>query len=490
MGPSIERARRDVEAAFAAALALAESHEQGSFFEFERELWTRMLAIGRAVVALLFARCSSPRVANYMRDGTQYDLAELRTTSVGTLFGKVAFTRPVGRSSVDARAAADLPLDRELRLCGAFSPSVVMEMTRLCSQMAFAAAREMFCRTHGWTPSPRAVLRMVDAVGDAARPFLEHAPAPEDDGEILVIQVDGRGAPMISEDEHRRRRRPRKSADGTRRHARRLRRRERPRKRRTKGKKSKNAKVAVVGVLYTLRRTEHGFEGPIHKRLIGTFEGHAALFAWLHREALKRGYGEKRTIFIADGCNSIWHHQQQYFPKAEPCIDWFHVVEKLWSAGESIHPEGSAKLTEWVAKHTALLRRGRVEAVIGALADSLAATPKTGPGNKGKRLRIEKVLHHFEKHQARMPYAAFRRADLDIGSGAVEGAVRNLIAIRLDGPGMRWSRGRSERLLQLRCILLNGQWDDFAHNLAAREPLRLRPREISTQPHAAAKAAA
>ena len=137
---------------------------------------------------------------------------------------------------------------RELGLCAGFTLGTVLGMVRLVAQMAYGAARETFRSTYEWTPSPRAVMRMVDATGDEARPFLEQAAVPDDDGEVLVIQVDGRGAPMITEEEMRRRRRahrhPHRSPGG--RHARRARRRENPRRRRTSGKKSKNAKVAVV----------------------------------------------------------------------------------------------------------------------------------------------------------------------------------------------------------------------------------------------------
>ena len=51
--------------------------------------------------------------------------------------------------------------------------------------------------------------------------------------------------------------------------------------------------------------------------------------------------------------------------------------------------------------------------------------------------------------------------DLEIGSGAVEGAVNHLVALRFDHGGMRWIRERAQALLQLRCIHLNGDWDAF-----------------------------
>ena len=51
--------------------------------------------------------------------------------------------------------------------------------------------------------------------------------------------------------------------------------------------------------------------------------------------------------------------------------------------------------------------------------------------------------------------------DMDIGSGAVEGAVKYLVGARFDHGGMRWVRARANALLQLRCIDENGLWDDF-----------------------------
>lgn len=487
---SIDEARRDVERAFEVARQLADSSEKCTMFVFEARLWTLLLALGRALVTLFLARqvCRA-RAASYQRGGRTYVMVGTRRTEIGTRFGKVAFERPIGRAEGNTRAACDLLIDRELGLCAGFSLGVVLAITKLCAQMAFLPARETFRDAHEWTPSPRAALRMVDAVGDHARAFLEAAPAPTDDGEVLVIQVDGRGAPMISQAEHRRRRQRRRNADGTRRHARRRRRREWPRKRRTKGKKSKNAKVAIVGVLYTLRRTPKGLEGPVNKQLYATFDSHEALFIWLRREADKRGYGRKQSLFLADGSDHIWRLQQRYFSDAEPCLDWYHVIEKVWKAGECMYPEGSDDLAAWVGQQAKKLRRGATRAVIDEIGRLFDATPKTGPGNKGKRERLLKIYRHFIEHQHRMKYRDLRRRDLDIGSGAVEGAVRNLVGIRLDGPGMRWSRGRSERLLYLRCILLNGQWDDFVAHLAVADAVKLRAAPIPTRTHDAKAAA-
>ncbi|MBK8942897.1 MAG: transposase [Polyangiaceae bacterium] len=38
-----------------------------------------------------------------------------------------------------------------------------------------------------------------------------------------------------------------------------------------------------------------------------------------------------------------WSLQQEFFPDADVCLDWFHVVEKLWKAGKAICRRHSAR---------------------------------------------------------------------------------------------------------------------------------------------------
>ena len=60
-----------------------------------------------------------------------------------------------------------------------------------------------------------------------------------------------------------------------------------------------------------------------------------------------------------------------------------------------------------------------------------------------------------------MNYHELLAQDLEVGSGAVEGAIKNVIGKRCDHGGMRWIKERVEALLQLRCIEINGHWDPF-----------------------------
>lgn len=486
---TVAEARREVETVMKDAVAWVEGPEALTLGDAEAGLWPRMLAVGRGLIALyLVARASQPRAATYEHDRRTFELRGQRTSDVGTRFGKVPFTRAVGRQVGKGRARQDLPVDREVGLGGGFSLPMMMMVTRFCTMMAFGQARQMFQAVYGWAPASRSVLRMVDTVGAHARGFLDQVAAPTDDGEVLVIQADGKGAPMISSTEIAKRRQPRRrDIDVNKRRQRRKRRRDAPKRRKRKGDKSKNAKMAVIGVIYTMRRLPDGsLEGPLHKRVISTFGGHEALFIWLRKEADKRGYGTKPTLFLGDGARVLWRLKEQYFPLAEGCLDWYHTAEKLWACGEAVEPKNEASRAVWVAAQTKLLRKHGAGPVITNLGTAYDAIPKTGPGTKARRKKLLKVRFHLLRHMQYLRYPSLRSRDLEIGTGVVEGAVRHVIGVRLDGPGMRWSVARAEHLLHLRCILINGQWAEFERYVAERSSecvVRLPARPVPTVTH-------
>ena len=179
-----EQVRREVQVEIDRALQIAASPGHRHEGEVEDALWSALFAIGRALLAVYFERQAQrwPLGRAYEHGGRCLVVCEHEDAEVGTRFGKVGFTRPVGRTPRQPRQARDLPLDRELGLPGGFSQPVVTLLSRLCAQMAFAQGRALFQSIFAWVPSPRAVLRMVDATAARALEFAAQADVPTDDG--------------------------------------------------------------------------------------------------------------------------------------------------------------------------------------------------------------------------------------------------------------------------------------------------------------------
>jgi hypothetical protein len=110
-------------------------------------------------------------------------------------------------------------------------------------------------------------------------------------------------------------------------------------------------------------------------------------------------------------------------------------------AGECFLAEGSKPLNEWIDAQKDRLYGRKVDDIIAELRRRLHAIPRTGPGTKGKRERLLGVIRYLDKRVSKMPYDKIIELDVELGTGSVEGAVKNIIGKRCDHGGMRWNQG-------------------------------------------------
>jgi hypothetical protein len=229
--------------------------------------------------------------------------------------------------------------------------------------------------------------------------------------------------------------------------------------------------MATLVVMYTLRRSGPLLLGPVNRWIYASFAPKEHAFQIARREADKRGFtaeSGRLVQLVTDGDLDLDCYAKRHFPEAIHTIDVMHVIEKLWVAGECVHPEGSRELKRWVDRQIKRLYDGKAARIVADLRRILEATPRTGPGNKGKRERLTDVIRYIDNRVDRLNYDELLAQDLEIGSGAVEGAVKNVIGKRCDHGGMRWIKERVEALLQLRCIEINGHWDAFVASVNDR----------------------
>src|ERR1700693_6303592 len=106
---SIDQARTDVQQAIRALMAIADSAVPTSAASAEQRLWSGLLALGRALMALFFAQQAARWGAGrpYSVEGHGFAVVGTETAEVGTRFGKVMVEQPVGMRDDDLYAARD-----------------------------------------------------------------------------------------------------------------------------------------------------------------------------------------------------------------------------------------------------------------------------------------------------------------------------------------------------------------------------------------------
>ena len=91
------------------------------------------------------------------------------------------------------------------------------------------------------------------------------------------------------------------------------------------------------------------------------------------------------------------------------------------------------------------------------------------------RKTVETVCGYFEANRKRMRYDEYLAAGYPIASFRLEGACRHVVKDRLERTGMHWTVNGAQAMLKLRCIAINGQWDEFTTFRIQRESQRLYP---------------
>ena len=177
-------------------------------------------------------------------------------------------------------------------------------------------------------------------------------------------------------------------------------------------------------------------------------------------EAEKRGLRDAvQTILIGDGGNWLDPLFEREFPNCPRLIDWYHAVEHLYDCARAVYGPETPQTGAWAEQLKTLLWEGRCEQVCAALRQKLQALAAQ---KESERRTLENNLDYFTRHQPHMNYPYYRRKGWPIGSGGVEGAVKQFNK-RVKGTEQFWQENGAEAILALRALRLSedGRWQRY-----------------------------
>ncbi len=138
---------------------------------------------------------------------------------------------------------------------------------------------------------------------------------------------------------------------------------------------------------------------------------------------------------LGDGAEWIWNLTAAWFLAAVQLLDVFHALKHLAAAGRQAWGEGAA-WRAWLetARRSLLGDGGACEVLTRLLDDPEAAGRLAGAAGS--------VLNYFAGRRDRLGYAARLRRGQAIGSGLVEGTIKERVNLRLKRTGARWQAAR------------------------------------------------
>jgi hypothetical protein len=170
-----------------------------------------------------------------------------------------------------------------------------------------------------------------------------------------------------------------------------------------------------------------------------------------------------------DGAPTLWN-KLKGLPKTLGvtivCIlDLFHVMDYLWEAARCVFGSDDEAAEAFVTDRLRQILDGDIGRVVGGFKQMLAKDRQKRKSqrqfNATQCKTMNKVIGYFEKEKPFMPYDEYLAQGYPIGSGVVEGACGHLVKDRMEGSGMLWTIPGAQAMLDLRCVYLNEDWQDF-----------------------------
>jgi hypothetical protein len=181
-----------------------------------------------------------------------------------------------------------------------------------------------------------------------------------------------------------------------------------------------------------------------------------------------------------DGQPTLWEHLDsvlQDTPRVE-ILDLLHANGYLWQAVHLFHTPGTEKALALMKLCLLALLKGMAQTLMLWLVDLAEPCGLSAD----QRQQLAKISDYFHRHRHRLHYDQYLAAGYPIASGVIEGACRHVVKDRMERAGMHWTLPGAQAMLRLRCIALNGQWEDFMQYYIAQETARLYPQGPTHQP--------
>lgn len=437
----------------------------------ERGLFKMLLSLGAKLLQLFFVERSQACSRQPVQNRTGQRLPYHRDTQrvYFSIFGKVFIERPYFYKSGVGKV---IPLDAELGLGADSYSDLLREVTNYLAVYSVYGGKsaDFLERLFGFKLSTRARQANIAEDAESVEAYYTQKPPPDPESEanILVVQADGKGIPMVLEEDEV----PEAQV------------------RLGKGQKHGHKKEAIVTTVYTITtapRTpaevvasfflENQSEKapkkdvkPQNKHIWATLDGKDAALARLAQQVgLRQGAHIQHKVALCDGCEALQTRIVQQFSDFVLILDFVHANEYLWAVANSLLGETSEQRLEWVSKRTLQILSGQTTQVIV----ELRALAKLKNTKAIQRKQLMKTANYFERNLPYMDYQTYLANGYPIASGVIEGACRHFVKDRFELAGMRWLQTGAENLLRLRAVAENEDWDAYQTYRMEQRQLRL-----------------
>lgn len=166
---------------------------------------------------------------------------------------------------------------------------------------------------------------------------------------------------------------------------------------------------------------------------------------------------DESISILGDGAEWIWNLAERRFPGAEQVLDVFHASEYLGDLARAGCGENTTASEKWLNEaRTALLADGWP-----GVCEYVMKSGSEVADRGAMEAAFPKVANYLVGHQNRLHYAARLRRGQAIGSGLIEGTIKQAIGRRIKQTGARWRADHVGKFAELWGLANGEEWDHY-----------------------------
>ncbi len=217
------------------------------------------------------------------------------------------------------------------------------------------------------------------------------------------------------------------------------------------------AKRAAAAPATPAQWDERDVPPPAARTVVAAIEPAADFATRVRREADRLGVTTAPDVTVlADGAEWIWNLAADVVPQAAGVLDSYHASAHISAAAKAVWGDGTdATAAQFAAGRAALLADGKA-----GLEHWLAEAFGTVPVGVSTDPLLE-LAGYLAKHPTRLGYAERLAAGRSIGSGLVEGSIKQLVNLRLKRTGARWRAEHVGPLVEMIALADSPDWQPF-----------------------------
>ena len=160
---------------------------------------------------------------------------------------------------------------------------------------------------------------------------------------------------------------------------------------------------------------------------------------------------------LGDGAEWIWNLAGRHFAGAEPVLDLFHAVEHMAELSRAGFGDDGEAGRAWLdGARRALLADGWA-----GVCEYVASESASAPDRAALEAAFPAVANYLAGHRDRLNYAARLHRGQAIGSGLIEGTIKQRVGLRMKRSGARWRSENVGRFVELCSIADGPDWEHY-----------------------------